>query len=185
MSPDEPQEKPAPVITIYVDYEVPDERVQKLKHWLATLAWTTDFSQFEFSVIRDDFTCMDTPSPDHSYSSLQLFYTVQRMLDGRMSRCEIKSAIEASLSSPAVAYWQRCWESDQEEYIDKAQNESIDLAIQEIESHALPFRELTDYGTGEFIRQATAEEYKASVEQAKHDGGAGVIEVDGRSCYVV
>ena len=43
---------------------------------------------------------------------------------------------------------------------------------------------LHDYQTGELIRAATPEEMSASVEAAEHDGGAGVIEVDGRSCYV-
>jgi hypothetical protein len=37
-----------------------------------------------------------------------------------------------------------------------------------------------DYDTGEKIRQATAEELEQSIEAAKHDGGAGVITVDGR-----
>ena len=37
---------------------------------------------------------------------------------------------------------------------------------------------LCDYSTGETIREATAE------ETPKNDGGAGVIKVDGRSCYV-
>lgn len=44
---------------------------------------------------------------------------------------------------------------------------------------------LYDYATGEEIRNATAEELAASIDAAKHDGGAGVIEVDGRSCYVI
>lgn len=43
---------------------------------------------------------------------------------------------------------------------------------------------LTNYETGEAIRPATAEELAASIEAAKTDGGAGVIEVDGVSCYV-
>ena len=43
---------------------------------------------------------------------------------------------------------------------------------------------LTDYNTAEVIREATEDEYDASVEAAKHDGGAGVIDVDGRRCYV-
>ena len=41
------------------------------------------------------------------------------------------------------------------------------------------------YATGSEIRNATDVELAASIEAAKHDGGAGVIEVDGESCYVV
>lgn len=44
---------------------------------------------------------------------------------------------------------------------------------------------LHDYQTGEPIRIATVTEYNASIEAAQSDGGAGVIDVDGRSCYVV
>lgn len=43
---------------------------------------------------------------------------------------------------------------------------------------------LVDYRTNETIRAATTEEQEESREQAKRDGGAGVISVDGRSCYV-
>jgi len=43
---------------------------------------------------------------------------------------------------------------------------------------------LVDYNTTEVIRDATEEEARESREAAKTDGGAGVIEVDGRSCYV-
>lgn len=46
-------------------------------------------------------------------------------------------------------------------------------------------KELHDYKTGEYIREATDAELQSSIEAAKHDGGAGVIVVDGRSCYVV
>jgi len=45
--------------------------------------------------------------------------------------------------------------------------------------------ELIDYRTGDVIREATQTEYDASVDAAQHDGGHGVISVDGRSCYVV
>lgn len=40
---------------------------------------------------------------------------------------------------------------------------------------------LVDYNTNERIRPATAEERKRSDEEPT---GAGVIEVDGRRCYV-
>lgn len=43
---------------------------------------------------------------------------------------------------------------------------------------------LHDYKTGEAIRPATQAELTASIEAASMDGGAGVITVDGRSCYV-
>lgn len=43
---------------------------------------------------------------------------------------------------------------------------------------------LYDYETATFLRWATAAEASESIEAAKHDGGAGVIVVDGRSCYV-
>jgi len=41
------------------------------------------------------------------------------------------------------------------------------------------------YATGEELRPATAEEHRASIRAARHDGGAGVIVLDdGRRCYV-
>ena len=43
---------------------------------------------------------------------------------------------------------------------------------------------LCDYQTGESIRPATADERAESIDAARHDGGAGVIEIDGRLCYV-
>lgn len=46
------------------------------------------------------------------------------------------------------------------------------------------YGDLMDYATAAYIRPATAAERAASIEAAKHDGGAGVIIVDGRSCYV-
>ncbi len=47
-----------------------------------------------------------------------------------------------------------------------------------------PTPTLNDYRTNEVLRAATPEEILASEEAAAHDGGAGVIEVDGRSCFV-
>ena len=44
---------------------------------------------------------------------------------------------------------------------------------------------LHNYATGDIIRTATDEELAASREAAQTDGGAGVIEVDGVSCYVL
>lgn len=43
---------------------------------------------------------------------------------------------------------------------------------------------LYDYRTGEYLRPATADELRRSVEAADRDGGRGVIEVDGRTVYV-
>ncbi len=45
--------------------------------------------------------------------------------------------------------------------------------------------DLHDYKTGDCIRAATAGELAASIDAAKTDGGAGVIAVEGRSCYVI
>jgi hypothetical protein len=48
---------------------------------------------------------------------------------------------------------------------------------------------LYDYRTGDTIREATPDELAASVEAARHDGGAGVILTcagfAGRSCFVL
>ena len=44
---------------------------------------------------------------------------------------------------------------------------------------------LHDYRTGEPMRLATKQEEAASIAAAQHDGGHGVIEVDGRLCYVI
>jgi hypothetical protein len=43
---------------------------------------------------------------------------------------------------------------------------------------------LRDYTDASKIRVATRDELAASVAAAKLDGGAGVIDVDGRRCYV-
>jgi hypothetical protein len=43
---------------------------------------------------------------------------------------------------------------------------------------------LINYRTNEIIRDATADESAASIEQAQHDGGAGVIDIAGTPCYV-
>lgn len=44
---------------------------------------------------------------------------------------------------------------------------------------------LYSYKTGKAIRNATPEELQASIEASQHDGGAGVIMVDGQSCFVL
>jgi hypothetical protein len=43
---------------------------------------------------------------------------------------------------------------------------------------------LMEYDTAEYIREATEEELAQSIEAAENDGGAGVILVDGMTCYV-
>ena len=40
------------------------------------------------------------------------------------------------------------------------------------------------YITGEYIRESTELEAQLSALAATHDGGAGVIRVDGERCYV-
>jgi hypothetical protein len=45
--------------------------------------------------------------------------------------------------------------------------------------------DLYDYETANYLRRATAAETRESVEASKHDGGAGAIRVDGRTCYVI
>ena len=47
-----------------------------------------------------------------------------------------------------------------------------------------PFGRLCIYSTGTTVRAATESERAASIAAAEHDGGAGVIIVDGVSCYV-
>ena len=44
--------------------------------------------------------------------------------------------------------------------------------------------DLMDYSTGEIVRTATAAELAESIAAAEIDGGAGVIDVDGRRCWV-
>lgn len=43
---------------------------------------------------------------------------------------------------------------------------------------------LMDYETGTYIRCATEDETQDSIERARRDGGAGVIRVGDRRCYV-
>jgi len=47
-----------------------------------------------------------------------------------------------------------------------------------------PFGRLCIYSTGATVRAATEAERDASIAAAEHDGGSGVIIVDGVSCYV-
>jgi 1,4-dihydroxy-2-naphthoyl-CoA synthase len=43
---------------------------------------------------------------------------------------------------------------------------------------------LTDYITGDAIRPATADELAQSLAAAQKDGGAGAIDLDGRTVFV-
>jgi hypothetical protein len=43
---------------------------------------------------------------------------------------------------------------------------------------------LFGYASGDYIREATPAELAASIDAAAADGGAGVILVDGRRCFV-
>jgi len=51
-------------------------------------------------------------------------------------------------------------------------------------TYIAPTPTLHRYDTGEELRDATPAELAESVEAARHDGGAGVIRVDGVRCYV-
>lgn len=52
------------------------------------------------------------------------------------------------------------------------------------EKTTAPHGYLCNYQTGERIRPATEEELADSEAAAQYDGGAGVIDVDGVSCFV-
>lgn len=43
---------------------------------------------------------------------------------------------------------------------------------------------LMNYETAEYLREATPWEARASAEAARTDGGAGAIDIEGRTCYV-
>ena len=74
------------------------------------------------------------------------------------------------------------------------QTDVIVMDIEDKSSQKMPLRvhcarksgapKLCDYATGKPIRDATTQERDDSVRQAERDGGAGVILVDGRRCYV-
>ncbi len=53
------------------------------------------------------------------------------------------------------------------------------------ETTATDWGTLYDYRTGDELRPATKDEHQASIEAARFDGGAGVILVVNRSCYVL
>ena len=48
-----------------------------------------------------------------------------------------------------------------------------------------PKYDLHNYETGEYIRAATIEELRESLDAATRDGGAGVITVDNVRCYAI
>lgn len=75
------------------------------------------------------------------------------------------------------------WGDDWSEYLDSLPDNLADMLVNASQiDMSKPV--LYAYDTAEEIRNATAEELAASIEASKHDGGAGVIEVDGVSCYV-
>ena len=43
---------------------------------------------------------------------------------------------------------------------------------------------LMRYDDARYVREATEDERRESIEAAESDGGAGVIEIDGVDCYV-
>lgn len=59
-----------------------------------------------------------------------------------------------------------------------------ELLAEEPEAQQSGAHRLMRYADANYLRDATNEEWEASVEAAKHDGGAGVIKVEGVSCYV-
>lgn len=65
-----------------------------------------------------------------------------------------------------------------------AEREGQAAAVAHARQHIPQGAGLMDYSSGDYIRPATASEAAASAAQARVDGGAGVIEVDGRGVYV-
>lgn len=98
-----------------------------------------------------------------------------------MGLTKIKAEIASRLDGRAAEYFANTME--QNTYIEMAQRDGVDSVIARIDRDCR--FDLVDYHTGDVIREATSEEATESLEAAKHDGGAGVIEVDGRRCYVI
>lgn len=79
----------------------------------------------------------------------------------------------------ACPYGAGTWEADQwRNGWDQAYSDRPSIA------RTAPNGTLRDYETGANVRPATAAEQEASRRAAESDGGAGVITVDGRACYV-
>jgi len=92
-------------------------------------------------------------------------------------RTEIANAVEAAgVSSPEMVFdW----------LIDTASKggdwrAELDKAVERDHAHG----DLYDYQTGEYIRPATREERELSDAEVAAGREQGVIDVDGRSCYV-
>jgi hypothetical protein len=74
--------------------------------------------------------------------------------------------------------WQH---GDHEGFASLIESYGIDLpAILDSENNGM----LHDYKSGAAVRTATPKELADSIDAARRDGGAGVIDCDGRSCYV-
>lgn len=74
-------------------------------------------------------------------------------------------------------------QAERDEYV------GTDMPTRFVPTHRITFTDasdpqLHDYRSGDHIRPATASEAEASRHAAESDGGAGVIMVDGRPCYV-
>ena len=63
--------------------------------------------------------------------------------------------------------------------------EALDAARAELHAVEVAPGALHDYEGGDYLRPATSAEAAESIAAARADGGAGVIAVDGRRCYVV
>lgn len=103
--------------------------------------------------------------------------TVVATLDAR-SYEDHDDCLAAALADTAADLGLESWELEAH-WADDARDEIVVVKT----SKSL-VGDLCDYETGDRLRDATWQETKASVEAAKRDGGAGVIRVDGRSCYV-
>lgn len=98
-----------------------------------------------------------------------------------MELAKIKAEIESRLEGRAAEYFANTME--QNVYVEMADRDGVDSVLVKIDRDCR--FDLVDYETGERVREATLEEAEESIEAASLDGGAGVIEVDGRRCYVI
>ena len=98
-----------------------------------------------------------------------------------MGLTKIKAEIASRLDGRAAEYFANTME--QNVYVEMAERDGVDSVLVKIDRDCR--FDLVDYETGERVREATLEEAEESIEAASLDGGAGVIEVDGRRCYVI
>ena len=70
----------------------------------------------------------------------------------------------------------------------RLQGASTAQALREVKAlpwvKSVAYNSLCDYRTGKELRPASTEEMEASVKAAETDGGYGIIEIDGTSCFV-